>query len=74
LGRFFDSFEIIVLSFFTYFFKIWFTKDEVEFMVKAMTEADVHQRERLRVVQIACKEGWGLARQLSAVQQGIFCP
>jgi len=49
---------------------ITFSRDEVAQMVAAMEEADVHSRERLRVVQIAARDGWTVARQLSAVQQG----
>jgi len=52
------------------FIQISFTREEVMFMVQAMEKADLHQRERLRVVQVACTQGWGLARHLSAVQQG----
>jgi len=39
-------------------------------MLDAMKEADKHSRERLRVVQIAVINGWKVAKQMSAVQQG----
>jgi len=39
-------------------------------MLDAMKEADKFSRERLRVVQVAVVNGWKVAKQMSAVQQG----
>jgi len=46
------------------------TRREVKGILVSLIEVDRSLRERLYVVQVACEQGWKMARNLSAVSQG----